>query len=221
MKRRGRPRKDEVMESLIPMLPEQRVILPPTFLPKYTVSEEEREGLERLEHVSHQDLQWVVDQWVKLQFDDCVPCISKALTKRENCRHRLSKYCDCAALLESTLYNEWFYDHPGVYHYKVRLLEHNLKENGEKLLSMYEPEVLCHLPASTLAQGTERFLSREEMRADLKPTTPRVAKPKGLFRCPKCEGYRTTFFSMQTRSADEPMTNFVHCTVCDIRFKRS
>ena len=42
---------------------------------------------------------------------------------------------------------------------------------------------------------------------------------KGLFKCGKCRGYKTTFYQMQTRSADEPMTVFITCHTCDIRWK--
>jgi|TARA_B110000305_G_C19452597_1_gene648897 transcription elongation factor S-II len=42
---------------------------------------------------------------------------------------------------------------------------------------------------------------------------------KGLFKCGKCRGYKTTFYQMQTRSADEPMTVFITCHVCDRRWK--
>jgi len=42
---------------------------------------------------------------------------------------------------------------------------------------------------------------------------------KGLFKCGKCRGYKTTFYQMQTRSADEPMTVFVTCHTCDRRWK--
>lgn len=42
---------------------------------------------------------------------------------------------------------------------------------------------------------------------------------KGLFRCNKCKGYKTTYYELQTRSADEPMTVFVTCHVCRITWK--
>lgn len=42
---------------------------------------------------------------------------------------------------------------------------------------------------------------------------------KGLFRCAKCREYKTTYYEMQTRSADEPMTVFVTCHICDITWK--
>lgn len=44
-------------------------------------------------------------------------------------------------------------------------------------------------------------------------------EPSGLFKCPKCKHRKTTYYSMQTRSADEPMTNFITCLNCDNRWK--
>jgi transcription elongation factor S-II len=41
----------------------------------------------------------------------------------------------------------------------------------------------------------------------------------GLFQCSKCKSKKTTYYSLQTRSADEPMTNFITCTNCDNRWK--
>jgi len=41
----------------------------------------------------------------------------------------------------------------------------------------------------------------------------------GLFECKKCFSKKTTYYSLQTRSADEPMTNFITCVVCKNRWK--
>ena len=42
---------------------------------------------------------------------------------------------------------------------------------------------------------------------------------KGAFQCGKCKSWRTTYYQMQTRSADEPMTTFVNCVDCGKRWK--
>ena len=42
---------------------------------------------------------------------------------------------------------------------------------------------------------------------------------EGLFKCPKCKYKKTTYYSVQTRSADEPMTNFITCLTCAHRWK--
>ena len=39
------------------------------------------------------------------------------------------------------------------------------------------------------------------------------------FKCGKCGQRKCTYYQMQTRSADEPMTTFVTCTVCNNRWK--
>jgi DNA-directed RNA polymerase subunit M/transcription elongation factor TFIIS len=36
----------------------------------------------------------------------------------------------------------------------------------------------------------------------------------GFFTCKKCKSKNTTYFQMQTRGADEPMTNFITCKDC-------
>ena len=41
----------------------------------------------------------------------------------------------------------------------------------------------------------------------------------GIFQCRKCGSKKTTYYSLQTRSADEPMTNFITCVVCKNRWK--
>jgi transcription elongation factor S-II len=41
----------------------------------------------------------------------------------------------------------------------------------------------------------------------------------GLFHCGKCKQNKTTYYQMQTRSADEPMTTFVTCLNCQNRWK--
>jgi len=41
----------------------------------------------------------------------------------------------------------------------------------------------------------------------------------GMFKCGRCKGTRTSYYQMQTRSADEPMTCFVTCLVCQNRWK--
>jgi DNA-directed RNA polymerase subunit M/transcription elongation factor TFIIS len=45
--------------------------------------------------------------------------------------------------------------------------------------------------------------------------------PDGMVRCGKCKSMKTTYYSLQTRSADEPMTNFFTCTNCNHKWKMS
>jgi transcription elongation factor S-II len=40
-----------------------------------------------------------------------------------------------------------------------------------------------------------------------------------IFYCKKCKKKKCTFYQLQTRSADEPMTTFVNCLVCSNNWK--
>eukprot|EP00955_Chlamydomonas_euryale_P096490 365014-Chlamydomonas_euryale.AAC.14 len=40
-----------------------------------------------------------------------------------------------------------------------------------------------------------------------------------MFQCSKCRQRKCTYYQMQTRSADEPMTTFVTCVNCNNRWK--
>lgn len=41
----------------------------------------------------------------------------------------------------------------------------------------------------------------------------------GEFMCTRCKGTKTSHYSMQTRSSDEPMTVFVTCLTCRKRWR--
>jgi transcription elongation factor S-II len=45
------------------------------------------------------------------------------------------------------------------------------------------------------------------------------AKTDGFYTCKKCGSKHTTYFQMQTRGADEPMTNFITCINCGNKWK--
>jgi len=42
---------------------------------------------------------------------------------------------------------------------------------------------------------------------------------EGFFTCSKCKSRKTTYYQLQTRSADEPMTTFVSCLNCNRNWK--
>jgi len=62
-----------------------------------------------------------------------------------------------------------------------------------------------------------RKYAMEEIQSDW--AIKRGAGISGLFTCGKCKGMKTTYFQMQTRSSDEPMTTFVSCLECGNRWK--
>jgi transcription elongation factor S-II len=48
---------------------------------------------------------------------------------------------------------------------------------------------------------------------------PTIEASTDIFRCKKCKNNKCTYYQLQTRSADEPMTTFVTCIECGNRWK--
>ena len=48
---------------------------------------------------------------------------------------------------------------------------------------------------------------------------PTIEASTDIFRCKKCKNNKCTYYQLQTRSADEPMTTFVTCINCGNRWR--
>ena len=48
---------------------------------------------------------------------------------------------------------------------------------------------------------------------------PKIEASTDNFTCGKCKSNKCTYYQLQTRSADEPMTTFVTCLNCGSRWK--
>lgn len=46
-----------------------------------------------------------------------------------------------------------------------------------------------------------------------------IAAATDTFTCRKCKNNKCTYYQMQTRSADEPMTTYLNCLTCGNRWK--
>ena len=114
------------------------------------------------------------------------------------------------------------------YKNKVRTLLFNLKDKNNPdlrrrvLLGELPPAELLDLSSEQLASDAARA-KNDEIRAHMKKETERTQNVTGnvtdMFRCSKCKKRRCTYYQMQTRSADEPMTTFVRCVECSHRWK--
>ena len=60
-----------------------------------------------------------------------------------------------------------------------------------------------------------------DIRKKMNAEPPKKELVEGMFTCGKCKKKFTEHFQLQTRSADESMTTFVHCLVCGNRWKFS
>ena len=81
-------------------------------------------------------------------------------------------------------------------------------------IAKYPPDVLW--PGGPWAQAAFKLKERE-----LAIERAKAAEEdyEGLFKCGKCKLTKTTYYQMQTRSADEPMTTYVTCKNCGHKWK--
>lgn len=105
----------------------------------------------------------------------------------------------------------------------------------DKLYSVFSnlnKNIIEQLNNGTIKAHTIAFLTHQELAPD-KWNTLIEAKSKrdknkfevnleastDTFTCRKCKSNKCTYYQMQTRSADEPMTTFVTCLECGNRWK--
>lgn len=116
--------------------------------------------------------------------------------------------------------------------YKLKFLSihYNLRQpNNEVLNKILNGQIrtshLVHLnaaelwPTGPIAKVEQSMKIRDEI---INGETNRSLEelPDGAFKCGKCKKNKTTYYEMQTRSADEPMTAFITCLNCGNRWKQ-
>ena len=113
------------------------------------------------------------------------------------------------------------------YKAKFRQLSFNLKDSKNRdlrravLSGQIDPPDLVFLSPEELG-SEERRLGNQKIREHAMWECERGQKnvaSTDQFQCGKFKQRKCTYFQMQTRSADEPMTTFVTCTVCNSRWK--
>ena len=141
---------------------------------------------------------------------------------------------DYAYCIERFLYQQLcvaspLFDEPHrAYLNRVRLLVASLRRSAPYLIQ-YEPTFVASATADQLGSGTLALRQRELHAEEQRKMTEAVRAERerlinsdfvGLYRCSRCKSWKTDYYLLQTRSADEPMTAFVSCLLCGFRFKR-
>jgi transcription elongation factor S-II len=100
----------------------------------------------------------------------------------------------------------------------------NINKNADFVLGkikygLWEPEQIVSMNAQELYPDIwEEIIIKNARKMDLLSKEKNV-KGTDMFKCGKCRERNCTYFQMQTRSADEPMTTFVTCLNCSNRWK--
>ena len=109
-----------------------------------------------------------------------------------------------------------------IYINKFKMIFHNLKNEAivEKLktnvIKPHEISFLTHV--ELLPEKWEQEIEDKKLRLENK-FFPKIEASTDNFTCGKCKSKACTYYQLQTRSADEPMTTFVTCLNCGNRWK--
>jgi transcription elongation factor S-II len=83
----------------------------------------------------------------------------------------------------------------------------------------WEPENIISMSHEELYPDMwEDFIIKNKKKMDLL-SLDNKQQGSNMFRCGRCKKNNCTYFQLQTRSADEPMTTFVTCIDCGQRWK--
>ena len=131
-----------------------------------------------------------------------------------------------AVSVESVLFEKWGRS-SGAQKFKYRSLMFNIKDPNNPdlrrkvLLGQVKPERLLEMTPEEMASD-QRQLENQQIKEKALFECERAGAPKATtdqFKCGRCGQRKTTYYQLQTRSADEPMTTFVTCVNCNNHWK--
>lgn len=111
------------------------------------------------------------------------------------------------------------------YKHKSLAITRNLQNTQTRLLErvkrgFVQSVKIVNMTPDEIWPGGPWDLKRKEILAkELSKIGQEETPSDGLFTCAKCKSKKTTYYQLQTRSADEPMTTFVTCLNCNKRWK--
>ncbi|WVF65364.1 transcription elongation factor S-II [Kwoniella sp. CBS 6097] len=154
--------------------------------------------------------------------DKCVVMIYDALALDSTAQTKIIQ--ERARGIEKAIYKSFNYSTNNDYRAKIRSIFLNLKDKGnpalrnEIMLGYIDTEAVAKMSKEEMASESVRSLN-EKLASDNLFKAKAVGETQAetdAFKCGRCQQRKCTYYQMQTRSADEPMTTFVSCTVSTV-----
>ena len=112
---------------------------------------------------------------------------------------------------------------------KIRSIYSNIDENSyiknkefknKILTNKIDPNNICKLTVYDIypeiwKELFDNKIKRDKLKYDIKPEAM-----TDVFKCRKCNSRSCSYYEVQTRSADEPMTQFINCLDCGNRWRQ-
>ena len=163
---------------------------------------------------------------------NCVDLLNSALDDEKKCRR-----------IESSIYNDtiqfskrndikrtWENVHfKSLYIARIRSIYSNIKPGSylnntkfkDKIISgEIDPATISKLSNYDIFPENWQELIEDNMKKDKHKYELKPEAMTELFKCRKCQGRSCTYYEVQTRSADEPMTQFITCLDCNNHWKQ-
>ncbi|MEN2497726.1 MAG: Transcription elongation factor A protein 1, partial [Marteilia pararefringens] len=125
---------------------------------------------------------------------------------------------------------ECYKTHPDISKYKTHMRSRvlnlkNTKNTGlmSKIFNgVIDPKDYSHMTTAELASESLKKEIQEINSQTMKERMiGRNTSSSSILKCPKCKGKNCSYTQMQTRSGDEPMTNFCFCSDCGVTWRFS
>lgn len=118
---------------------------------------------------------------------------------------------------ENPLFSQLYID-------RLRSVYINLKNNHLLTQQIKNKEISPKILASMTHQefNPEHWKDyiEKKIKRDASKYNTNIEASTDMFTCKKCKSKKCTYYELQTRSADEPMTVFVSCLDCGAHFKK-
>jgi len=103
---------------------------------------------------------------------------------------------------------------------KRALLESDLKNRiNERKVHLRDLVVMT--PDQLMPEGpyAKALFAKQKKELEMEAMRAKDDEYEGIFMCRKCKSKKTSYYQLQTRSADEPMTTYVECKNCNNHWK--